>query len=453
MKDLTSGNIRKNFLLFSIPLIISSILTQSFSLINTAVAGKFLGDSGIAATGCTSGFINLIAIGIFSGYALGNSIRVAMLFGKHEKEKIKSNYVFNYLLLLAACLLTALCVWLFDDGILRILKVEDGIFQDAKRYMVITFFGLILAKLNENSMYTLNAMGITSVGVYTSLANAVLTVIGNVLSVAVWDFGVVGIACSTVIANLCVCIFYHFVMRHTFAQMGTLECKVTLDFSELRIGAPYTIPSIAQQLTIYAAMFIISPMINVLGDAAIASYTIASRLRSYVQVLYHSSSRTVCNFSAQCVGASKTHLLRDGLRTSLLQGIAFAAPVLLVCILFPNALCSLFFQDTGTEAFRITVIFARFYLPFVLIHMIVNVFHSFFRGIGKARLLLVLTMIGSGAQIVFNILLIQRVDIWGVYLGWILSWVVETVAIIIIYYFGKWREMLTPAQSRSTQGV
>ena len=44
MKDLTKGNIYKTFLLFAIPMVLSSLLSQAYSTIDTIMAGKLLGD-------------------------------------------------------------------------------------------------------------------------------------------------------------------------------------------------------------------------------------------------------------------------------------------------------------------------------------------------------------------------------------------------------------------------
>ena len=40
-KDLTSGNITRNLLLFSFPLVLSSLLSQAFGLVDMLVAGRF----------------------------------------------------------------------------------------------------------------------------------------------------------------------------------------------------------------------------------------------------------------------------------------------------------------------------------------------------------------------------------------------------------------------------
>jgi Na+-driven multidrug efflux pump len=49
MKDLTSGNIYKNFILFAIPMVLAGMLTQAYSTVDTIIAGKFIGDAALAA--------------------------------------------------------------------------------------------------------------------------------------------------------------------------------------------------------------------------------------------------------------------------------------------------------------------------------------------------------------------------------------------------------------------
>lgn len=440
MRNLTVGNINKNFLFFSIPLILSSVLSSSFTLINSAIAGAYLGDNGLAAVGCCSTFISLISTGILAGYTVGNSIRVAMLFGSGNNDGIKSNYRFNQLFLAASTLVLAIVVFLCSDFILDLLNVETAIYDAAKKYMVITFFGLFIGKINENTMYTLNALGVTSVTVYVSILNAVATIIGNIVSVTILNWGVVGIALSTIFANVIVYVFYTFKMNVCFKEMGVYKSKVKLSFRELKDGAKYTVPSMAQQLSIYAANFIISPAINALGSGAIAGNSIATQIRGYIGCVYHGSARTLCNFSAQCVGGKKISLIRKGVKIGLAQGALFTAPIVFALMLFPTPVASLFFKEATSEGLEVTVTYLRYHLIFVFLHVFVNVFHSFFKGIGKAKLLLVLTVIGSVSQAVFGVIFMNYYGVYGIYIGWALAWLLEGTLIGIMYFNGRWEK-------------
>ena len=120
MKDLTRGNIYKTFILFAIPLVLSGVLSQCYNLIDTVIAGKFLGDNGLAAIGCTAAFISFSS-SIFWGYAAGASIHIAALFGARKYRDIKAAVYHNLGTLTAASVAFGLLVVLCDDWILRFL--------------------------------------------------------------------------------------------------------------------------------------------------------------------------------------------------------------------------------------------------------------------------------------------------------------------------------------------
>ncbi len=59
-KELTQGRTLPLLLRFSIPLLLGQILQQTYSLIDAAIVGRFLGISPLAAVGASSSVIFLI---------------------------------------------------------------------------------------------------------------------------------------------------------------------------------------------------------------------------------------------------------------------------------------------------------------------------------------------------------------------------------------------------------
>ena len=91
MKDLTKGNIYKTFFLFGLPLVLSGVLTQADSIINSAIAGQFLGEIGLAAIGATSPLDTFID-SIFWGVGAGFAVYLARLFTAKENGKFKASF-------------------------------------------------------------------------------------------------------------------------------------------------------------------------------------------------------------------------------------------------------------------------------------------------------------------------------------------------------------------------
>ena len=101
MKDLTQGNMYKNFFLFSIPIVLSSLLSSAFATINSSIAGLYLGAEGLAATSAAIPLLDIIDA-LFFGHAYGLSVYAANLFGSKNYEKLKRTVYANVFLTLAA---------------------------------------------------------------------------------------------------------------------------------------------------------------------------------------------------------------------------------------------------------------------------------------------------------------------------------------------------------------
>ena len=87
-KDLTQGNLWKQIILFSIPLIFSNLLQIVFNMADLIVAGQFAGNRALGAVGSTS-----ILVTLFTGFAIGmgNGVNVilARFIGAKRKDDEK----------------------------------------------------------------------------------------------------------------------------------------------------------------------------------------------------------------------------------------------------------------------------------------------------------------------------------------------------------------------------
>lgn len=86
MKDLTRGNIYKTFFLFGFPMVLSGLLSQMYGIIDTSIAGKLIGETGLAATGVTSPLTTFLS-SVYWGYGTGFSIYTQSFSGEKEYGK------------------------------------------------------------------------------------------------------------------------------------------------------------------------------------------------------------------------------------------------------------------------------------------------------------------------------------------------------------------------------
>ncbi len=439
MKDLTSGNIYKTFIFFAIPMVLSGILSQAYGLIDSVIAGKFLGSSGLAATSATAALITVIE-SMFWGFESGFSIYIAKLFGAKEYKKIKSA-VYNISILITVMTVLIGIILIMSYGhISRWLKIDEAIRHDNFVYFAIVSAGLCTLLFNVNGVFLMNAFGISQFPFYMSLISGFLNVLGNIFTVTVFGMGVAGVALSTVLSALVVTIFYIFEFRRCFLRMGVEKEKVKLGFSEVKESMSYALPVMSQQMIMYIAGLIIAPVINGIGASATAAYAVVTRVYNLSASVYQNSAKSLSNFTAQCMGAKKYRKIKKGVKVGMIQGILFMLPFLILSVIFAEEFCGAFFpKGYDGEDLTSSILFTRVYLPFVVFALIDNLFHAFFRGVKAMKYLIISTAFGAVIRTVATICFVELYGMEGVYIGWVASWILEAVYVLGVYFSGKWK--------------
>ncbi|MBQ4631082.1 MAG: hypothetical protein IJB70_08885 [Clostridia bacterium] len=438
MKDLTKGNIYKTFILFAIPLVLSGVLSQAYAIIDSIIAGKWLGPVGIAATGATSSLIQFIS-SVFWGYSAGFSVYIAVLFGSKNYERLKTTLYSNFIVVSVSCIFISAIMILFRNQIFSFLEIDNSIKKDAEIYFVCYICGLLPILLNNFFAVSLHALGISGFPFRMALISSVLNITGNILSVTQLNMGILGIALSSVVAALVVDICYVFKIKQCFSKMPD-EKDFKLRFSMLSIkrSVSYAIPVTLQQMVMYMASFFIAPMINALGGGITAAYSVVHRIYEINASVYQNSAKTLTNYTAQCVGAKKFDRIQKGIKVAFLQGAVLVLPFILICVFFASPICRAFFPaEYAGDGLEFSVVFAKFYLPFILFNVVNNLFHAFYRGVKNMKMLLITTTFGALARVVASAVLVGKFGIHGIYAGWVISWIMEAMLCVGTYLFAK----------------
>ena len=439
MKDLTQGNIFKTFFLFGFPLVLSGLLSQTYNVVDTAIAGRFLGERGLASIGATSPLITFFSA-IFWGFGSGACIYVAKLFGQGRYKDIKNTVYTTYLYMIIACVAVAvLCIALYKP-LFALLQIDKSLHKDALTYFAVYMAGFFAVMLSSNGLFLMNALGISSFPFYMSIISAGVNVIGNILCVVVFKTGVVGLAISTVFSAVVVDICYIWKFKKCLKEMGADKDKAQISFRSLKRTFPFSLPNTAQQTVMYLSTLLISPLVNGLGVSATASYAVVLQVFEFVNAVYCQSSRAFTNYTAQCVGKGQTQHIKKGVGAGLMQSIGLTLPFMLIACLLHKPICSLFLKaDASIETVEYSYLFCTNYLPFILFNAVNNIFHGLFRGTKATVHLFSTTCFGSLARFIASLILIRFYGMEGFFLGWAISWLLESILCVTLYFIGKWK--------------
>lgn len=441
MKDLTKGNIYKSFILFSIPLALSAVFSQVFRLLDNIIAGRFLGDIGLGAVGATGAFI-AVTSSPFWGYSAGFGVYLSNKFGAKEYYELKFALYHSTLFLFLITTFIGISTIIFSNSILNLLKVDDKIILGAKTYLCIYMSGFSIIILNMYLVHALNSLGSSTYPFFVSSFAAALNVLGNILSVTVFKWGVAGIAISTVFSAFVADVFYIVKLLKGLDELGVKSKRIKWDFKYFfKKIVKYTVPTSVQQLFMSGATFLISPVINAAGSGASASWAVILSIYEISACIYTDASRTVSSYTAQSIGAKKYDNIRKGVKVGLIQGLLYLFVPLSVSVIFAKDICALFFpKGYSGIALTYSVIFVRFFLPINVFNVVNNLFHSFYRGCACMRLLVVLTFTGAFSRVIFTYIFAYFYGFYGVFAGWAMSWICEAILAFIIYFKGVWEK-------------
>lgn len=441
MKNLTNGNIYKTFLLFAIPMVLAGVFSQCYSVVNTILAGKLLGDGALAAIGSVAPMETFIN-SVFWGFGSGVGIYVGQLFGAGQYARMKQVVVSNFLFLSAVLVGVSAVLLLFRYPIYTFLQVEPSLVESCNRYFIVSTVGRVVVLFAINCVFVVNAMGDGAFPLWMSLISTALNIAVGVVSITRFGLGVEGLALGNVLSSAVISALYLFKLSASFRRTGVARREGRFSFRAVGDTCRYSLSTMVQQSVMYLAGLTLSPMVNGIGSAASASYTVSLKIYDISAAVYQNSAKTVGNYTAQCFGAKKYGRMRQGLIVGFVQNLLFVAPFLLASSLLARPVAMLFFAaDAAPLAVDYTVTFARYCMPLLVLNIVANLFHNFFRGIGYMKALLVTTVTGSLARIVISWLLIPSFGIYGYYAGWVLSWLFDGAVGVWLYRFGKWRRI------------
>ncbi len=86
---MTEGNIAKQILMFSIPLILGNLLQQLYSTADSIIVGNYVGSNALAAVGSSTSLIYLL-IAFSQGASVGAGVVVSQYLGAKDKKGVNS---------------------------------------------------------------------------------------------------------------------------------------------------------------------------------------------------------------------------------------------------------------------------------------------------------------------------------------------------------------------------
>lgn len=431
----------KALLIFAFPMIVGNLFQQFYTMVDSVVVGRFVGENALAAVGASYSLTNVF-ISIAIGGGVGASVLTSRFFGSREYQKMKMS-VSTALLSFLAVSLTLGCVGLLSGReIMILLNTPDNILPQATEYLNIYFLGLPFLFMYNVLASMFNALGRSKIPLYLLIFSSVFNIVLDLILVCQFHMGVAGVAWATLIAQGISAVLAFFLFLKEMRNYPT-DGKMTLfsggEFLEMcRIA----LPSILQQSTVSIGMMLVQSVVNSFGASVLAGYSAGMRIESICIVPMAAMGNVISSYTAQNLGAGRKDRVVEGYHTGYRIVFAFAVILCVILELFYRPLIELFLGDEGTGmAVSTGVSYLRFIGWFFVLIGLKMITDGLLRGAGDMKMFTVANLVNLSIRVVLAVTLAPRIGIEMVWYAVPIGWLANYLISFAEYRTGKWKRI------------
>ncbi len=427
-------------LLFALPIIIGNLFQQTYTMADSAIVGRFVGESALAAVGASYALTNIF-ICIAIGGGTGASVIVSRYFGARSYVEMKNAVFTASLTFLAVSILLGGFGLLSGRRILMMLNTPADVLDVAAEYLNIYFCGLPFLFMYNVFSSMFNALGKSKIPLFFLIFSSLFNIGLDFLLVKHLGLGVAGVAWATWIAQGISAILSLLVLCLELKKLGARNTKY-YDFAELRSMAKIALPSILQQSTVSIGMMLVQSVVNGFGTEALAGFSAAMRVESICIVPMAGIGNALSSYTAQNIGARKQERVVEGYHMSQWMVVACGAVICVVLELFHKGIILFFLGTEGTAAAVSTgqdyLYFMGWFFCLIGFKMTVD---GLLRGAGDMKMFTLANLANLFIRVMIAVWMAPRFGLemvwYAVPVGWFVNWAVSFSE----YRTGRWRKI------------
>lgn len=438
-RSMLEGPLLSGILLYTVPVILTSVLQLLFNAADLVVVGRFCGSLSVAAVGATTSLTNLL-VNFFIGLSVGAGVAVAHGLGSRENDWVaRTVHTALPLALVCGVVVTVLGVGL-SETFLKLMGTPEDILPLSGLYMKIYFAGITFTMVYNFCAAILRAAGDTRSPLLFLTFAGVINVALNVVFVTVFQMNVAGVALATTVSQgISAVLVLRALMKRTDACR--LELK-KLRFHGLQIKKIVRIglPAGVQSALFGISNVLIQSSVNSFGAVFVSGNAAAMNIEGFLYASLNAFHQTAVNYIGQNTGARRYD------RISKILGICYGCVVVLGLSIgaamwsMGPKLLSLYITDSADAIGYGMIRMTYMALPYFLCGLM-DVSTGALRGLGVSLVPMLISVLGvCGIRILWVATIFQLPGFHTpqcLYLSYIVSWTVtlicQTAAFMLVY--------------------
>ncbi|MEG1992818.1 MAG: MATE family efflux transporter [Acetivibrio sp.] len=437
IQDMTKGTPSKILWRFTLPLFLSVVFQQLYSIVDSVVAGRFAGTDALAAVGASYP-ITMIYMAVATGTNIGCSVIISQLFGQKDSTKMKTAIYTSLVSALVLSILLTIFGTLTCNSFIHLLGTPKNIFSDSALYLRIYMFGLFFLFLYNISTGIFTALGDSKTPLLFLIISSLGNVVLDLVFVIRFHMGVAGVAWATFAAQGFSSILAIVVLLKRIRSIKTDHSPSLFSRSMFYKISRIAVPSILQQSFVSVGNLFIQSLVNGYGSNVIAGYSAAVKLNTFAITSLTTIGNGLSNFSGQNIGAGKIERVKEGFRSGVKMVLAISLMFTFAYFGFGRFFIRIFLDGAEKEALNAGVSFFKIVSPFYVIVAVKLISDGVIRGGGAMKAFMISTFSDLILRVVLAYILVLPFASTGIWLSWPLGWIVGAILSFIFYKRGVW---------------
>ena len=343
-KNLTSGSVFKNMMMFSLPYLLSYFLQTLYGMADLFIIGQFEGVASTTAVSVGSQVMHMLTV-ILVGLAMGTTVAVGQAVGAGDLKKASSAIGNTVTLFLGVSVALTVVLLVCVRPIVGIISTPEEAVEGTIRYLTICFIGIPFITAYNIISSIFRGLGDSKSPMYFIAIACVANIILDYVFMGVFRIGPAGAALGTTISQTISVIT-------ALVAMGKKKIGIRVAGRDLkpqgkvmgqllRVGVPVA----CQDGLIQVAFIIITIIANRRGLSDAAAVGIVEKIISFVFLVPSSMLSTVSALCAQNIGAGKHDRAAKTLQYAIMITVGFGIAVSVLVQFFAEPVVGLFTTD------------------------------------------------------------------------------------------------------------
>lgn len=435
---LITENPLKALIVFAIPMIIGNLFQQAYTMADSAIVGRLVGEKALAAVGAAYSLTNIF-ICVAIGGGMGASVIVSQYFGHGNYGKLKKTVYTALVTFLVISVMLGVIGLAFSKNIMIAMNTPVEVLDMSVTYLQIYFLGLPFLFMYNVLSSMFNALGKSRIPLYFLIFSSVFNIVLDWVFVADFALDVAGVAWATLIAQGVSVLGSFTVLRKELKKLEGASDGI-FEAEELLPMAKIALPSILQQSTVSIGMMLVQSVVNSFGAESLAGFSAGMRIESISIVPMAAVGNAISSYTAQNIGAGQLKRVSKGYVQANKMVIFFGVVICVILELFPTQLITLFLGADGSQVAIATgygyLVFMGFFFFMIGFKMAAD---GVLRGAGDMKLFTIANLVNLSIRVIMAMTLAPR--FWNrmgmvcVPIGWTANFVISYLE----YRTGKWK--------------